>query len=73
MSLSEQARALHASYELTEGQVREAIDESFNAAQQVLRDYGYSVSNSDPAEELVAAIYKYFVDSAEPDAPGDEE
>jgi hypothetical protein len=73
MSLSEQARNLHNCYELTEGQVREATDEAFNAAQAVLSDYGYSVSNTDPAEELVAAIYKYFVDSAEPDAPGDTE
>ena len=62
---------MHDRYETAEGQIREAIDEAFNAAQGVLKEYGYSVSNTDPAEELVAAIYKYFVDSAEPDAPGD--
>lgn len=66
MSLTAEAKRLHAEYEETEGNIREAIDEAFNEAQKVLAAYGYAVSNDDPAEELVAAIYKYFVDSAEP-------
>ena len=65
MSLSAEARRLHDEYENSISPIPQAVDEAYAAARAVLVEAGFSVSNSDPAEELVAYIYKYVIDSAE--------
>jgi hypothetical protein len=65
MSLSKEARFFHDEYERANSPVRQAVDSAADAAIQAIRGRGFDVSMSDPAEELVAAIYKYVIDSAE--------
>jgi hypothetical protein len=61
MSMTEESRIYHEVYERCPRDVRHAVDDSFAALQTSLRSSGVRhLSNSDPAEEMVAAITKYI-------------
>ncbi len=66
MSLTPEARRLHNEYAEAERLIQSAVDDAYTAVRQLFEGRGFDVSNNDPAEELVARIYKYLIDSAEP-------
>ena len=57
---------MHNEYEKSNVIIQVTVDDAYDAVREIFEDRGFDVSNSDPAEELVAAIYKYLIDSAEP-------
>lgn len=63
MSLTKEARVNHRKYELVDASIRGEINTAFDHATAVLRAAGLNTSNTDPAEELVAAIMKYVLAS----------
>ncbi len=71
MSLTPEARRLHDEYSESNLIIQCAVDEAYDAVRQVFVDEGFDVANSDAAEELVAHIYKYLIDSAEPTKKAD--
>jgi hypothetical protein len=66
MSMTREASQLHEQYEAADSVVRQAVDDAYKAARVALESAGFDVDNSDPAEEFVAAIFKYVIDSALP-------
>lgn len=68
MSLTPQARQLHALYQRCAeadpaspaGQIAGVIDNAARAAMDAIRFEGYGADNSDDAEALVAAVTAYF-------------
>lgn len=67
MSMSRESTILHEQYEAAPPNIQWAVDRSYDCVRKTFEDFGFDVSNTDPAEELVAAIYKYLIDSAVPD------
>jgi hypothetical protein len=67
MSLSTETRLLHAQYERDTTITRTSVDEAFDAAVAILRAQGFDTAMDDRAETLAVAIYKYLLDSTEPD------
>jgi hypothetical protein len=65
MSLTPEARRLHNEYAEAERLIQSTVDDAYTAVRQLFEKRGFDVSNNDPAEELVAHIYKYLIDSAE--------
>lgn len=66
MSMTREASVLHEQYESADPLIQKAVDAAYTAARKEFESRGFTVSNTDPAEELVAAIYKYVIDSAVP-------
>lgn len=56
---------MHEAYEKSPEIIQDAVDDAYTAVRTLFVERGFSVPNTDPAEELVAAIYKYLIDSAE--------
>jgi hypothetical protein len=56
-------RHWHGQYQEADAATQEAVDDAYNNVRNVLVGRGLPVNNSDAAEELVAAIYKYIVRS----------
>lgn len=64
MSIEWNTKVLHESYAHADPVIRRAVDEAFDAAQNIFSDYGFDVANDDRAETLVAHIYQYLIDSS---------
>ena len=65
--MTREATILHEQYESAPPNIQQAVDRAYDYVRKEFENNGFDVSNSDPAEELVAAIYKYLIDSAVPD------
>lgn len=65
MSMTREKTQWHLEYESAKPIIKDAVDEAYTAARKVLEAKGFSVANDDTAENLVAAIMEYLVDSAE--------
>ena len=65
MSLTREASQMDTAYEQAPRIIQDAVDDAYTAVRTLFVDQGFDVSSTDPAEELVAAIYKYLIDSAE--------
>lgn len=55
--------SIHENYNKISIMEREAVDQAFDAAQNVLTDFGINVAGDDRAEKLVEAIATYIVES----------
>ena len=67
MSMSRETTFLHEQFESAPPHIQWAVDVAYDRVRKTFEDFGFDVSNTDPAEGLVAAIYKYLIDSAVPD------
>jgi len=56
-------RAAHNLYKNLPEKERDAVDDAYSAARLALVGCGFKVANDDRAEELVAAITQYLIDS----------
>ena len=64
MTLTAEYRKWHGYYEsVASNATRSVIDNAYTAARKALRDAGYEAANDDRAEDLIAAITQYLVQS----------
>lgn len=61
MSMTREAKMFHSEYRKAPEQFREVVDESYQAVRSVFMAASLPLSNTDAAEELVAAIFKYMI------------
>jgi hypothetical protein len=56
-------RYWHSLYEDESFPFKNAVDKAYDAARSAIQSQGYSTANDDRAEELVAAIVRYIIES----------
>ena len=65
MSMTAEESRLHDQYEFSHPIIKMATDDAYQAVRARIEADGMIVANDDRAEQLVVAIYKYIIDSAE--------
>jgi hypothetical protein len=63
MSITPEGRYWHTRYELSDPLIKESVDEAFHRMFTFLKGEGFSVSTTDPAENLIGAITRYLSES----------
>ncbi len=63
MSMTNDAIFWHQAYEDAHHEVRETVDSAYKEVRRIFKRDGGQVANDDRAEELVAALMRYWVES----------
>jgi len=65
MSMTNEERRLHQEYETAHPIVKMATHDAYIAVRARMEADGMTIANDDRAEQLIVAIYRYIIDSAE--------